>query len=359
MRNADLEREILAANHDPAAYLVYADWLQTQGDPRGELVIRQLHDRDAQAFLDEHRDAFLGRFATTKPDAFELEWRGGFIKKAVIGWEMFAGEDKADPSSAQLEQFLRLESAALIEELLLGPTAHEEELMLDELAGAIEATKPIALRTLLLGDTSDWDLSSTHSRMPNSEAIRGIRDLTLRGGHIELGTIDLPEVRRFVVETGGLSVECLKDLANASWPKLEHLEIWFGDPDYGASGGVDDIAPLFTQTVPNLRSLGLRNCAFADELVTRLLGTPLLARLTSLDLSMGNLSARGLDALIAAKSQLRHLTSIVLDDNALSPEAMTRIGELPNANFGVEQNPDRAVPRDNAHSYGRYVTVGE
>jgi uncharacterized protein (TIGR02996 family) len=383
MRNADLEREILAANHDPAAYLVYADWLQTQGDPRGELIIHQLRDRDVkhdaerehvnvvvdrltqdllgrqmQTYLDEHRAEFLGRFATTKPDAFELEWRGGFIKKAVIGWEMFGGESEDDPSSAQLQQFLELESAALIEELLLGPTAHEEELRLDELAGAIEATKPIALRTLLLGDTGDWDISSTHSRMPNSDSIRGIHNLTLRGGSIELGAIDLPELRNFTIESGGLSVDCLKHLANAKWPKLERLEIWFGDPNYGASGGAADIAPLFTHDVPNLRALGLRNCPFADELVARLLGTPLLAQLTSLDLSMGNLSDRGLDALIAARSQLRHLTSIVLDDNALSPKAMTRVGELPNANFGVEQNPERAVPRDE-DSYHRYVTVGE
>ena len=360
MRNADLEREILAANHDPAAYLVYADWLQSHGDPRGELIIRQIQDRDPQAYLDEHREHFLGRFATQTPDAFELEWRGGFIKKAVIGWEEFSGENEGDPSSAQLEQFLRLESAALIDELLLGPTAHEDELMLDELAGAIEATSPIALRTLLLGDTGNWDISSTHSRMPNSASIRGLHHLTLRGGSIELGAIDLPELRSFTLESGGLSQDCLKDLANATWPALERLEIWFGDPNYGASGGADDIAPLFTRDVPTLRVLGLRNCPFADDLVARLLGTPLLAQLTSLDLSMGNLSDRGLDALIAAKSQLRHLTSIVLDDNALSPEAMKRVGELPNANFGVEQTPERAVPRGpDARRYQRYVTVGE
>jgi uncharacterized protein (TIGR02996 family) len=360
MRNADLEREILAANHDPAAYLVYADWLQTQGDPRGELIIHQLRDRDAQAYLDEHRTEFLGRFATKSEDLdLELEWRGGFIKKATLAWDMFSGESEDDPSSAQLQQFLELESAALIEELLLGPTAHEDELMLDELAGAIEATKPIALRTLLLGDTGDWDISSTHSRMPNSDSIRGIHNLTLRGGWMDLGKIDLPELRMLTIESGCLSAENLKHLASATWPKLESLEIWFGDPNYGASGGADDIAPLFTHDVPNLRALGLRNCPFADELVTRLLGTPLLAQLTSLDLSMGNLSDRGLDALIAARSQLRHLTSIVLDDNALSPKAMTRVGELPNANFGVEQNPERAVPRGPDDSYHRYVTVGE
>src|SRR5258707_11757256 len=110
MRNPELEQVILAAPDDPAGYLVYADWLQANGDPRGELIVRQHGDKDAQAWLDEHRDAFLGRFASAAPPTFELEWRFGFIRKATIGWEMFGGEDEDDSSAAQLEAFLMLDS---------------------------------------------------------------------------------------------------------------------------------------------------------------------------------------------------------------------------------------------------------
>src|SRR5262245_51595688 len=37
--NAKLEAAIAADPDDADAYLVYADWLQAQGDPRGELIV--------------------------------------------------------------------------------------------------------------------------------------------------------------------------------------------------------------------------------------------------------------------------------------------------------------------------------
>ncbi|HEY1814001.1 MAG TPA: TIGR02996 domain-containing protein [Kofleriaceae bacterium] len=46
-RNTELEEQIFADPSDPAAYLVYADWLQSQSDPRGELIVRQHRTRDA------------------------------------------------------------------------------------------------------------------------------------------------------------------------------------------------------------------------------------------------------------------------------------------------------------------------
>ncbi|MBA3538368.1 MAG: TIGR02996 domain-containing protein, partial [Deltaproteobacteria bacterium] len=39
--NPKLEAAILADPDDTAAYLVYADWLQSRGDPRGELIVLQ------------------------------------------------------------------------------------------------------------------------------------------------------------------------------------------------------------------------------------------------------------------------------------------------------------------------------
>src|SRR5512143_1029906 len=44
---AALEASIVADPADPAAYAVYADWLQRRGDPRGELIALQLA-RDAE-----------------------------------------------------------------------------------------------------------------------------------------------------------------------------------------------------------------------------------------------------------------------------------------------------------------------
>ena len=40
-RNPELESVVAASLDDPASYLVYADWLTSQGDPRGELIVVQ------------------------------------------------------------------------------------------------------------------------------------------------------------------------------------------------------------------------------------------------------------------------------------------------------------------------------
>lgn len=363
-RNAELEAAILAADHDPQAYLVYADWLQGQGDPRGELVVlqHQGRDEDAQALLDRHRALFLGRFAEQTPETFSLGWRCGFIQSASIGWEMFSPIDEDDTCEDQLAAFLELDSARFVENLALGPVAGEDELANGALADAIERVRPVCLRKLYLGDTGDWDISSTSTRIPRSDSIQPLRELTLRGGQVHFtGEIELPALVSFTVESGSLVADDLKAIAAARWPALEHLEIWFGDPNYGASGGVADIAPILeARGLPKLRSLGLRNCPFADELVQALATAPVLAQLQSLDLSMGNLGDRGIAAMLSVKDRFAHLASLNVEDNALTDASWPAARELAKqVTFGNAHSPERAVPRDPSHRYRRFVSVGE
>jgi uncharacterized protein (TIGR02996 family) len=360
-RNRDLEEQIFADPSDPAAYLVYADWLQAQGDPRGELIVLHHNDGNADAFIIEHDHELLGRFADDHPATFDLTWRLGFVQKATIGWEMFGGEDDDDSSVDQLRAFLALDSTRFIEELSLGPTPDEDEMDLGKLADAIDEAKPRALRTLYLGDTADWDISGTSTRMPSSESTPNLRELTLRGGAVTLDEqIDLPELTKLRVETGGLTKTELVAIANARWPKLVELELWFGDPNYGATGGTAEIASIFTgKGLAELRVLKLRNCPFADDVALALIDSLILPQLRVVDLSMGNLSDRGLAAMMAKASRFAHLDQLVLEDNALTnahwPAARTL---AKNVAFGVEHEPSRAVPRE-GKSYARYVTVGE
>lgn len=363
-RNAELEAAILAADHDPQAYLVYADWLQSHGDPRGELVVlqHQGRDEDAQSLLDRHRAQFLGRFAEHAPETFSLGWRCGFIRSATIGWEMFSPIDDEDTCEDQLVAFLELDAARLVEELVLGPVAGEDELANGALASAIDRVRPLCLRKLYLGDTGDWDISSTSTRIPRSESIQALRELTLRGGQVYFeGEIDLPALVSFTVESGSLVAEDLRTIAAARWPALEHLEIWFGDPNYGASGGVADIAPILeARGLPKLRSLGLRNCPFADELVQALASAPVLPQLHSLDLSMGNLGDRGVAAMLSMKDRFAHLASLNLEDNALTDASWPAARALAKqVTFGNDHHPERALPRDPSERYRRFVSVGE
>lgn len=67
-RNPDLEAAIAANPLDRDPYVVFADWLQQQGDPRGELMSLQLSGKDeaAEALLAEHEAYFLGPLAEHK-----------------------------------------------------------------------------------------------------------------------------------------------------------------------------------------------------------------------------------------------------------------------------------------------------
>jgi uncharacterized protein (TIGR02996 family) len=361
-RNTELEEQIFADPSDPSAYLVYADWLQAQNDPRGELIMLHHRDGDAAAFIAEHKTALLGRFADETPETFQLTWRLGFVQKATIGWQMFGSEDNDDTSADQLAAFLALDSARFIEALHLGPTPDEEELDLGKLAAVLDDAKPRALRELYLGDTADWDISSTSTAMPDSAAIRELRVLELRGGSVALDEqIDLPKLTKFSVESGSLTRKELVAIANARWPELASLEIWFGDPEYGATGGVADIALILAgRGLAKLHTLRLRNCPFADELAAQLIDAPIVRQIHTLDLSMGNLSDRGVAAMLASRAAFAHLDKLVLDDNALTDAHWPAARALAKTvEFGNKHHPQRAVPRDDDDRYGRYVTVGE
>jgi len=101
---AALEASIVADPADPAAYAVYADWLQHRGDPRGELIALQLA-REAELargakgpskllaaigkHVARHAATLLGGLAALVPDLHDVAappfvWRFGFIHRVVL-----------------------------------------------------------------------------------------------------------------------------------------------------------------------------------------------------------------------------------------------------------------------------------
>src|SRR5688500_10475586 len=83
---AELIAAIVADPDDAAAYLVYADYLQSRGDPRGDLIVL-LHagdadaerDRVARLHLRAHHAALLGVLAKDTRSIKIERWRRGFI----------------------------------------------------------------------------------------------------------------------------------------------------------------------------------------------------------------------------------------------------------------------------------------
>ena len=86
-RNPELEHAIVANPEADEAYLIYGDWLQQQGDPRGELIARQsaaaANPTDlalaalVKSRLRVHRDYFYGSIRPQAGQVVTFKW--GFI----------------------------------------------------------------------------------------------------------------------------------------------------------------------------------------------------------------------------------------------------------------------------------------
>jgi uncharacterized protein (TIGR02996 family) len=375
--NPELEAAIENDLDNPAPYLVYADWLQSKGDPLGELIVLQAggKTKEADALIKKHAEALLGPLTKFEADTKEpgsdeqsrwnisrgyfVEWQFGFIKRLVWRWDAF-NFDSEDGPGEDMEALLALPTARFIQSLRLGPCPGEEEMNPYPIVEAMEAAKgPATLRELFLTERAEWDISGTvsgdfgsiHQNFPK------LRKLTLHGGQIELGkNLSLPELEELTIETGGLTKENIKELVSLKAPKLERLSVWFGDENYGASGGLKDFQPVIDARVfPKLKHLGVMNCSWVGDAVRALANSKLLMQLTSLDLSMGCLSDKDVEYMHNNRALFGHLTYLNVEDSALTPASKPKVAELAKeANFGKEQEPERAG--DDAY---RYVSVGE
>lgn len=91
--NPELETAILANPDDEATFLVYADWLIAQGDPRGELITTQhgmrgqsdpvkfmTFKKREEALRAAHLPSWLGETAAKALHRIKLDWQVGFIE---------------------------------------------------------------------------------------------------------------------------------------------------------------------------------------------------------------------------------------------------------------------------------------
>lgn len=216
------------------------------------------------------------------------------------------------------------------------------------------------LRALFIGDmTSEqceisWINQSDIS--PLYEAFPRLEWLQIRGGAgLELGEMNLPNLRALVIETGGLGKSVLKTLERANLPALEHLELWLGTDQYGWDGTLEDIDPLLrTGRFPKLRYLGLRNFAEVDALVPRLVASPVVRTVEELDLSLGNLSDEGGKALLKLPTDAK-LKRLDLHHHYLSDELMAQLSRLP---FKLNVDDQQEADEDDEEVY-RYIAVSE
>lgn len=349
-----------ALHRDPSAetWAVYADWLQSQGDPRGELVAAALSGRDTDALLEAHEEAFWGPFVPGSPwgQYTQIVWGYGFWREAWIGvpW----GEGDGGDLNEAVAALLRHDSARFLSALTFGlvsDVGDGDYSWYAAIAELIAAGPRPSLRSLFVGDfyrnepdissTEVGDLSQIWALLPALERLR------LHAGHFDLGRIDAPKLVDLRLQTGSLSRQSLDRVIEAPLPEIAHLELWFGRPRYGGDCKASDVARLLSRAdLPKLRSLGLMNSELADEIPALLLRSPLLPRLARLDLSMGTMTEAGARVLLEGASALQHLEEIDLDENAIPSDLTEALAlALPRA---------RILANDQKWDYV-YASVGE
>ena len=371
-RNAELEHAIDADPYDASAYMVYADWLQGQGDPRGELISLQLAaetKRDAKlakaaaALIESHAEVLLGPLgAHTKTydghDRDAFTWRFGFIHAAKLSHNQYTN-DEFDGSMAEvLEMLLRHPSGRFITELVFGFNNDPNEDPLDDLIGILARKAPATLRKLHLGDfeyPDETEMSWYHVGNLSKlwKAVPRLRSLIVQGGDFVLGTMELPEVTHAEFRTGGLSAASAKSIAKAAWPNIEHLEVWYGAEEYGGTAKVGDAQALLERgDLSRLTSLGLKNTAFTDELCGVLAASPVVKQLTKLDLSMGVMTDDGARVLAAHRDAFSHLAVLDVSDNYVTKAGLATLKGLARSVVTTSQ-------RDDDDPEYRHPSVGE
>jgi uncharacterized protein (TIGR02996 family) len=256
---------------DDDLQLVFGDWLQSVGDPRGELSALQ-HAMEAATgddklrLADRERKLLAANRKQLVPERLDatLVWRRGFVHRLVM--------DGLDPSS--LATALGHPSLRLLRELAIGITGWSSVIVAPNLPPL-----PATLRVLELSNTT-----STPSLGP----IGPILD-----GH-------LPQLAR-------LSLHGAADLDDLRHATLAELEVGCADatarhpaaPRGDSRSLAERIASLDRTNLPGLTRLVIRAAANLDAAVAALAGWSTAGTLHALAL-VGDLSAQGVDVLVGA-----------------------------------------------------------
>jgi len=217
------------------------------------------------------------------------------------------------------------------------------------------------LRALFVGDLTfeecevSWivldDLSPLWSAYP------GLVEFGVRcGGGFSLGDeINLPQLKKLVIESGGLPPDIVKQVAQANLPGLEHLELWLGTSEYGGDTTVEQLLPILNGgRLPNVRYLGLRNAEITNDIAKVIGGAAITPQLEVLDLSKGTLHDAGANAL-ASGGGLDHLTKLDVHHHYMTDAGINALRGL---GVALDASDPQEADGDGDDAY-YYVAVSE
>jgi len=354
------EQSLLAQIHEhpteDAPRLVYAHWLTSRGDPRGELITLQCRlaatpDDEARRklktaenrLLKQHAQTWAQELLTVVPaihtgTVFETEpkftFHRGFIDELAIGYNELP-RLPAILAAVPLLRSLRVDTA---------PLGHSTAYKRPWLKGlldvpALARIESLDLRLKGLGDVGVRELAEC----PHFTGLRSLKlrasardeqtverldgpyasyQLTEKGARTLAGSPYLTRIETLDLAVNGLNGAAVGSLLGTGWP-LRSLEL-----GYNGSSALGQAFASATRP-PTLRFLGLAGIGLGGE-NGLLAGASCLSRLESLDLEHCSLGANGFREFLTGFA-LPHLRHLRLERNQLCDRGTIALAESPMA----------------------------
>ncbi|MFF3013138.1 STM4015 family protein [Streptomyces sp. NPDC057939] len=285
-----------------------------------------------------------------------------------VAWRI--ATDSYDSEETWTEAFARFRAAVdttAVRAIVVGSWEEAYDTGPEEIIAALLEARPQlpALRALFLGDMESEECEISWINQGNVgpllDGFPELEEFGVRGGSgLVLPAFAHRNLRRLTVETGGMPAEAVRGVAASDLPALEHLDLWLGTSEYGGDATVTDVAPILDgERLPRLRHLGLRNSDIQDGIAVAVASAPVVARLETLDLSLGVLTEEGAAALLAGQP-LTHLQKLDLHHNYLDEPLRERFQEVLGG-AGVVLDLDRGHAEEDEYDgrTWRFVAVGE
>lgn len=136
-------------------------------------------------------------------------------------------------------------------------------------------------------------------------------------------------LKTLIIETANISNEAISQIGKLILPALEYLELWFGRRyEHSVNQVIDSLLSILSGgSSPNLTYLGLRSSEYADEIAFYVTESLIIESLKVLDLSMGNLTDKGVEFLLNSPA-VDKLHTLNISNNCISSAMIEKISEL-------------------------------